>query len=359
MTNLTRYAVVGYFPDEKAAREAIDDLITKGFERDEIHISSSTDYATNAAAGGAALTGRETGESHHGFMGWLHSLFGSDDYDDDSQRYTEALRRGGCVVAVQADDQDRDEAAEVLNNHGATDVDQNKTESAQSSASYRATGDDRQTKQSIPVVRENLEVGKRMVQRGGVRVYSHVVEEPVEEKVNLREEKVRVDRQRVDRPLAPGESASLRDQTIEVKETAEEPVVRKTARVVEEVRVGKEATERTETVRDTLRHTEVETEPLAAEKGRKTGSNYQSQYDDDFRRDFESRYASSGGDYLTYAPAYQYGYTSASDARYSGRNWDEIEPTLRSDYARTHPNSSWDQVKGAVRHGWDKVTRKI
>jgi stress response protein YsnF len=46
---------------------------------------------------------------------------------------------------------------------------------------------------------------------------------------------------------------------LEVRETAEEPVVSKTAHVVEEVIVGRETTERTETVRDTVRREDVET----------------------------------------------------------------------------------------------------
>jgi hypothetical protein len=47
--------------------------------------------------------------------------------------------------------------------------------------------------QAIPVVREELKVGKRAMLKGGVRVYSRVVEEPVQETLRLREEQVRVD----------------------------------------------------------------------------------------------------------------------------------------------------------------------
>jgi stress response protein YsnF len=50
-----------------------------------------------------------------------------------------------------------------------------------------------------------------------------------------------------------------------VRETAEEPVVAKTARVIEEVVVGKESTTRTETVNDTVRGTKVEVERVAGE----------------------------------------------------------------------------------------------
>jgi stress response protein YsnF len=48
------------------------------------------------------------------------------------------------------------------------------------------------------------------------------------------------------------------ERTVEVHETEEVPVVGKTARVIEEVAIRKEATERTETVKDTVRREEVE-----------------------------------------------------------------------------------------------------
>jgi stress response protein YsnF len=62
--------------------------------------------------------------------------------------------------------------------------------------------------------------------------------------------------------VAPGEAGvpagAFEERTIEVHQTAEEPVVNKTARVVEEVVVRKDATERTETVRDNVRWEEVD-----------------------------------------------------------------------------------------------------
>ena len=100
-------------------------------------------------------------------------------------------------------------------------------------------------------------MGKRAVERGGVRVRSYVVERPVEASVTLREETAQVDRRLVDRPVEAGEDA-FRERTIEVSEMAEVPVVAKEQRVVEEVVVGKDVTERTEKVADTVRRTEVE-----------------------------------------------------------------------------------------------------
>lgn len=113
----------------------------------------------------------------------------------------------------------------------------------------------------IPVVEEDLLVGKRTVDQGGVRLYRRVIEIPVEESVDLREEHVSVDRVPVDRLIADTDDA-FQNRTIELTETAEEAVVSKDARVVEEIVLSKGVTEHTETVRDTVRHTEVEVEEL-------------------------------------------------------------------------------------------------
>jgi uncharacterized protein (TIGR02271 family) len=113
-------------------------------------------------------------------------------------------------------------------------------------------------KQAIPIVEEQLNVGKREVAGGRVRVHSHVVETPVQEQVNLRQERVDVERRPVDRPVNASSDALFRERTIEAEERVEEPVVSKEARVKEELVVNKDVEQRTETVRDTVRRTEVE-----------------------------------------------------------------------------------------------------
>jgi len=111
----------------------------------------------------------------------------------------------------------------------------------------------------IPVAEERLRVGKRDVSHGRVRIRSYVVETPVEEQVTLREERVAVERRPVDRALGDAEQA-FQERTIEAEERGEEAVVSKEARITEEVVVRKEAEQRTETVSDTVRQTEVEVE---------------------------------------------------------------------------------------------------
>lgn len=60
----------------------------------------------------------------------------------------------------------------------------------------------------------------------------------------------------------PGAFAPFREGTIELTEHAEIPVVNKEARVVEEIKVNKETSERNETIRDKIRRTEVDIERI-------------------------------------------------------------------------------------------------
>ena len=111
----------------------------------------------------------------------------------------------------------------------------------------------------IPVVEERLRVGKRDVNLGRVRVRSYVVETPVSEDVSLRSDRVEIERRPVDRALDAGDAA-FTDRVIEAEEHAEEAVIQKEARVTEEIGLRKTSEEHTETVSDTVRHTEVEVE---------------------------------------------------------------------------------------------------
>jgi len=406
--------IIGVFKDDATARTVVEQLVSEGFDRSDIHLSS--EETDTAGSSQTYTTGETTGEHHeHGFMGWLHSLFGGESEDEDTRRYSGAVERGHRVVAVDSDATRRDRAVQIMSQNNAVDVDvdtegtgsypatgagfsgtgtdySNRTDYSsgsdrRSSGEYGRTTDattgrtdtltgrtdaitdksnaDLNAGGTIPVVEEELKVGKRVIQRGGVRVYSRVENVPVEETVRLREENVRVDRRPADRAVTSADANVLRDQTIEVTETAEEPVVSKSARVVEEVVVGKDVNERSETVRDTVRRTKVDVEPIAGQDARRTAAAgasaaYGSGYDDDsdFRRDYETRYSSSGEPYENYAPAYQFGSRYASDPNYRGSSFEDVEDKMKTDYLRNNPNSSWDRAKGAARYGWEKMTGK-
>lgn len=368
MANATRNTIVGIFQDDTTAQSVASELENAGIPRSNIHIGSRDNWATEAATGGSGLTGHAPEHRHSGFMGWLESLFGSDTSEDERGHYAETVRRGNCVVAVDADERDRDRVVEILETNNARDIDEQV-------ASYRQEGytsfdqnappyseaeaeRERQSSQSVPIVKEELQVGKRAVRRGGVRIYTRSVDEPVEEQVTLHQEKVNVQRRPVNRPATDADASAFKDQTIEVTETAEEPVVSKRARVVEEVVVGKEITERTETIRDTVRNQKVEVEQLNPQSGGTLGETAAQDYTNDFRRNFETQYGGSGANYETYAPAYDYGYRMASAPQYRGRRFEDVEDDLRADYSRNYPESAWDKMRNAIRYGWERVTGK-
>lgn len=122
--------------------------------------------------------------------------------------------------------------------------------------------DGQQDAVTIPIVAEQIRVGKRTVEGGGVRVNVDVEEVPVKEQVTLRDETIDVRREKVDRPISEAELANVQEGAFMVTATDEQAVVDKQARVVEEVVVHTDVEERTETIQDTVRRTEVDVEQL-------------------------------------------------------------------------------------------------
>ncbi len=389
MATTSDATVVAVFEDASDARSAANDLKAAGFGSDKVYVSSEEAAASSSTS--KASTPRHEG----GISGWFKSLFGEEGHAH-RETYESAVSGGKTLVSVEVSESQVDKVSDILERYSPVDVHTEDIGEAHgiatsntSDAGYQGSKSDvlnardelrgagaaaaglagkaaaglagkapgradAEASQAIPVVEEELQVGKRAVQRGGVRVYSRTTERPVEEDVRLREEHVRVDRQPVNRPATEADFGSGKDQVIEVDEYAEEPVVSKQARVVEEVRVNKDATERTETVRDSVRRTDVEVENLTGNTSRGAAST--GGYDTDFRQHFATAYP--GGNYNDYAPAYKYGSDIANDPRYKGRDYSEIESQLRDDYSRRYPNSTWEKMKDSVRYGWDKVTGK-
>lgn len=237
----------------------------------------------------AALTGAGVGAAAGAALGGLvGALTQVGVPEHDAHFYAEAVRRGGTLVIVQAADDRASELVDVLEDAGAVDVEKRRElftavgftafnpdahpftadQIALERQRYRAQelptdapqqqlpGGDATMK--VPVVAEELRVGKRVVPQGRVQVYQRVTSRPVEEQVTLREEHISVQRLPVDRPLTTTDDTAFQESSMELTEYAEEPVVAKEARVVEEVVIGRDVKEHTETVRDTVRRSDVE-----------------------------------------------------------------------------------------------------
>ncbi len=189
----------------------------------------------------------------------------------DLEHLQQGLRDGGVLVTLQAPEERSDEIEKIFHRFTAEKIDETELQSAAVPVAAAAvpaalvTGeravDSSLGEAVVPIAEEELVVGKRAVDRGGVRVFRRTVEEPVEQDVSLHGERVVLEYRDANRPATEAD-VRAGSQQIELVETAEVPVVQKVARVVEEVHVGKQATEHTEVVQDTVRHTEIDVEPI-------------------------------------------------------------------------------------------------
>lgn len=292
--------VVGLFNSASEAQQAVQKLTSAGFVRDNVDMAAQqqgtttgggtggnasgrnndpSDYqnASGTATEGAVdATARVAGKAEDSIGNFFSNLFGGSE-NDDTRAYTDATRGGSSVVTVHAATADEAERArDILDDCGAIDVHE------QAAARYGAgaqqatgststnTGTNTGGDQKLEIIEENLQVGKRMEQTGGARIRTRIIEKPVEEHVRLREEHVNVVRTDVNRPATEADFKTFKEGEISVTEQAERAVVAKEARVVGEVSINKTATEREETIHDTVRKTDVEVEKLG---GARTDTN--------------------------------------------------------------------------------------
>lgn len=274
-------SVSAMFDSQAEAQRAVERLSQAGITSERIRqVAGESDTASRAGT---------VEDRNKGFWDGLEDFFFP---DEDRYSYAEGLSRGGYLVTVTGlSGADYETALDILDDEGSINLEE-REESWRSegwndyqSSSYGASAgglrgragsmtdnsltdasdasmaasDYQSDDASIPVVEERIRIGKRETAHGRVRVRAYTVEEPVRESVDLREERVEVERRPVDRPLTDADAA-FQDRTIEAEEYREEAVVQKEARVVEEIELRKTSETHRETVSDTVRRTEVEIE---------------------------------------------------------------------------------------------------
>lgn len=302
--------IVTVYDTEEHAKEAARALEAAGFSSSDISLLDKGNFGEE---GTDTTTARQPG-----FWG---RLFGGDVQEHEAEVYGRSVEQGGYVLTLRAPDTEVDRAMKILDTHKSIDVsdratsyglDPSKSRSlagsvaggiggaaaagagtvggvagglrdavgrgadaiantgraavnAVSGTAARtaetgrgaATGED----EVLKLAEEQLTVGKRRVEAGTTRIRRFVTEKPVEEQVSLHEEHAEVSRRAVSDPSYL-KDVDWSDQTIEVKEMAEEAVVGKTTRLAEEVVIRKQGTDHVETVRDKVRRQEVEVEHL-------------------------------------------------------------------------------------------------
>jgi uncharacterized protein (TIGR02271 family) len=213
--------VIGTIGSAKSAQRLVNEFVEAGFRQQDVELLEGSEKEILAQV------------VERGFA------------EDDARGYAKAARSGKTLVAARAPEDKVDAAVDLIERY----------EGAQEEV------------ETVQEVEEELEVGKRQVATGGVRVTTQVSERPVEESVTLREERVEAERKPASRKLSAEEAeAAFAEKTVEMTATSEQAEVGKQARVVGEVAVGKQVEKREETVKDTVRRTEVEVEKVGAKE---------------------------------------------------------------------------------------------
>jgi uncharacterized protein (TIGR02271 family) len=260
---VTLYDTAGH---ADAARRSLE---AAGFPPSEI----STLTTSALALGGEKLTG----------PGVWHRLFGRNIEPHEAAVYSRTVGSGGAVLTVRVPESDAPRALAILNAHTAVDVQRRAVQEglvaasavaappvAPSQPAKVAAAVAESGEEVLRLAEEQLEVGKRLVQEGTTRIRRFIVETPVEKQITLHEEHVRVIRRAISDPHYV-QNIDWTDKTIEISETAEQPVVTKSAHIAEEVVIQKEGTDQVKTLRDTVRHQQVDVERLPGNGPSKKG----------------------------------------------------------------------------------------
>jgi len=269
---MARETIVTMFSNVSLAEGAKRNLINAGFLDDDIEIISGERLRTEGQAA-----------RHPAF--WQR-LFGNTLEEDQAEVYEDAMRTGGVVLSLRADEDQLPRALGILDAHeeltersaalpedyaadeglttapGASlnqptpgsDLTGNPAHSATVRPSL--TGDESE-EDVLRLAEERLEVGKRLVSEGSTRVRRYTVTDQVSENVSLREQHAEIFRRPLSETGAP-DQVDWSEKTIEVEETHEQPVVNKTAQIIEEVVLRKEQSDRVETINDSVRRQEVD-----------------------------------------------------------------------------------------------------
>ncbi|HYC33539.1 MAG TPA: YsnF/AvaK domain-containing protein [Gemmatimonadales bacterium] len=293
--------IVGLFTERRHAEQAILDLKAAGFGEDQIGVAMQDrdeqqslieDTGSQAAEGAAkgavsggivggligllgsllipglgpivvggvlasTLTGAGIGAATGGLIG---ALIGLGVPEEDARHFDQGLRSGGILVTVNAAGR-ADEAGRILHSHGAdlgpSAVGRYEDTGVQGTAGVGATGAGSvdADRQRLELREEELDVDKRRVQAGEVRVRKEVVTEQRNIEVPVSREEVVIER----RPASGRETASDIDAGEEIRIPLMEDQVQvdKHTRVREELEVGKRRVDETRTVSDEVRREEA------------------------------------------------------------------------------------------------------
>ena len=315
--------VVGLFDDRNEAMRAYTALVDEGYARADLDILTNDDQDD------------EPRLTH--MRQWVP--------EPDVNIYLEGVRRGGTIITAYGPDSSVARAAEIMSGYKMINIKKRGTELEAVRRDLKLS-DPAKNDNVLEVIEEELQADNEIVERGRMRIYSVPTQREVQQDLRLRDETLRVRRRPVNRSVKANHDL-FRERSFEMVEMDEIAKVGKTARVVEEVSLGKEVVDKVETIKETLRRQDVQVEEIPALRPF-------AEYDGDFRNFFTRNLANSGVTYENLFPAFHYGYNLATREPFRSSPWIAVEADSRRIWEEKNPGT-WDKNKAVIKYAWERV----
>lgn len=367
--------VIGLFDSFDVAQDVVKDLVDSGFQRDQISLVSQETQQTQAvgetheddaagrgavsgtllggalgllvgagllvipgigpvlaagpiaaaigtmsAAVGAAAIGAGVGAAAGGLAG---ALIGEGIPEDEAHHYAEGIRRGGRLVMVPAEGAEADRAHAIMQRHGAVDI-------RERADSWRADGWNG-TRTSDTVLQGQDEAKRDWEESSKAGTAAGTLSGAATGAVL---------------GSAGGPVGTVVGGVVGAATGAGVGAAGDAAGKHAEHTNGDPGSGRSD------RGPAVAARPTATTAA--TMANGFESYDPSFRTHFESNYAKSGYSYDQYQSHYRYGYDLATDSRFAGRDWPNVEADVRNRWSE-RTMGSWEQFREAVRYAWDRA----
>ncbi|MGZ3254174.1 MAG: hypothetical protein ACXU7D_07700 [Burkholderiaceae bacterium] len=337
-----QHTVAAVFNNPIEAQQACDALVSAGFSREGMRLSQNDDIERPLDA--LLDEEREHGSDAPGaaIRSFFTDVFGPA-RRIDAELYAEAVRRGNVVLTVNVPEDDLlDQVTDVIDQYHPIDV--NEQASQWKSGGWAVPESMRQSESA-----SNAQSGKVSLPAEGIgSVQGQPELKQNDQAASAMQQGTSTEMQATSEQHG-GMSISQREEEQSKQQNPDMHDANMSADIPPS------------TVNESLRSMEFDIENLPGTSdlfGAEAEADRER--DDAFYKDHWNRnYASSGGKYEDYAPAYKHGALLARREQYKGRQWDEAESDVKSDWASKNPDSIWEKIKSAVRHGWESMTSRV
>jgi hypothetical protein len=327
---IMQHTIAAVFNNPIEAQQACDALVSAGFSRDEMHLSQNDDIERPADALLDEEAERDSDSPGAAVRSFFTEIFGPA-RRTDAELYAEAVRRGNVVLTINVPEDDLlDQVTDVIDQYHPINVDEQASQWR--SGGWAAPESMRQSDSPSGAQSEKI-----VLPAGGIG-----------------SAQVQLDQEQDDRAASMQQGSSN-----EIQKTSKEAQPDQAGSGLRDMDIPTDQSQLSSN--ETLRSMQLDIENLpgtpdlfgaAAEADRERDDGY-------YKDHWNQNYASSGGKYEDYAPAYKHGALLAGSEQYKGRQWDEAESDVKSDWASKNPGSTWEKIKSAVRHGWESMTSRV